>query len=416
MVAGGTASAQALSMLFSPVVTRLYGPETYGLQGVFMSIAGVLGGVAALTYPIAIVLPKSDTDATGLAWLSIYVGGVVSLLTTIVLFFFGHKILTILKAETISDFIYLIPVFMFFTTVNMVASQWLIRKKTFKLTAKIMVLQTLIINLIKAWLGFVNPTATVLIITNTFGALLSPIMMLYSLLTTRKNSNKEVQDPQIVLSKLDLAKRHIDFPLLRAPQILLNSISQSLPIMMLATYFGPASAGFYSIACVVLSIPTGLIGNSVMQVFYPRINEAIDRKEDVKALIIKATIGLALSGLLPFTIVIIAGPTLFDFVFGTEWQLAGVYAQWLSIWLFFQYINKPAVSAIPALRLQKGLLIYELFSTSTKVLALYIGYTHYKSDVVAIALFSLFGVAAYLWLILWVIFHSGKLSIHTVHE
>jgi len=100
-------------------------------------------------------------------------------------------------------------------------------------------------------------------------------------------------------------------------------------------------------------------------------------------------------------------------VFGVEWQLAGVYAQWLSLWLFFQYVNKPAVSAIPALRLQKGLLIYEVFSTGTKVLALYLGYTVFKSDVAAVALFSVVGVAAYAWLILWVTMRSGKLATRT---
>ncbi len=147
-----------------------------------------------------------------------------------------------------------------------------------------------------------------------------------------------------------------------------------------------------------------------MQVFYPRINEAIHRGEDAKSLIIRATVGLALSGAVPFLIVILAGPTLFGFVFGNEWTVAGTYAQWLSIWIFFQYINKPAVAAIPALRIQQGLLIYELFSTGTKVLALYLGYIYFKSDVIAIALFSLLGAIAYMWLILWVIFHSGKLT------
>jgi len=104
--------------------------------------------------------------------------------------------------------------------------------------------------------------------------------------------------------------------------------------------------------------------------------------------------------------VIVAGPFLFEFVFGEKWHTAGIYAQWLSLWLFLQYINKPAVSAIPALQLQGGLLIYEIFSTGTKLLALWLGFIVFKSDVAAIALFSAFGVVAYVWLILWVIYRS----------
>jgi IS5 family transposase len=67
VVASGTAGAQAITMGFSPVITRLYGPEAFGLLGVFMAMVQVLVPAAALTYPIAIVLPKEDRDARVLA-------------------------------------------------------------------------------------------------------------------------------------------------------------------------------------------------------------------------------------------------------------------------------------------------------------------------------------------------------------
>jgi len=179
-----------------------------------------------------------------------------------------------------------------------------------------------------------------------------------------------------------LAIRHRDFPLLRTPQTLINALSQSLPILLLAGYFGASASGQYAIAIAVLGMPSGLIGGSVMSVFYPRINEAIRNGENARNLIIKTTIGMAVTGAVPFLIVIATGPFLFEFVFGEQWKTAGIYAQWLAPWLFFQYINKPAVSAIPALRLQGGLLTYEIFSTGTKVLALWLGFFIFKSDVI----------------------------------
>ncbi len=154
-----------------------------------------------------------------------------------------------------------------------------------------------------------------------------------------------------------------------------------------------------------------MIGGSVMQVFYPRVNEAFHRGENIRELIVKATLGLAFAGAIPLAAVLFAGPTLFSFIFGAGWEQAGVYAQWLSVWLFFQYVNKPAVSAIPALKLQKGLLFYELFSTGSKIFALWLGFIIYESDIAAIALFSVFGVIAYLWLILWVIHHADMVQV-----
>jgi len=56
------------------------------------------------------------------------------------------------------------------------------------------------------------------------------------------------------------------------------------------------------------------------------------------------------------------------------------------------------------------LLIYELFSTGTKILALWLGFVVFRNDVTAVALFSMFGVVAYLWLIFWVVRRSGKIT------
>jgi len=416
-VAGGTAVAQGITMAFSPLVTRLYGPEVYGIQGVFMSISGVLGTVAAMNYPIAIVLPKSDAEAVGLGRLSIYIGICMCVLAAAFLSLYGSELLNLLNASKVAAFIYLIPVFMFVSVVHRVVSQWLIRKKAFRLTARVAIWQALLINSAKAGLGFAYPAAITLIVTNILNALLGTVM---ALLFGRRN-DQFVESPEVKNSERrpnvwTLAKNHRDFPLYRTPQELLNTISQSLPVLMLATLFGPTNVGFFSIASGVLALPAGIIGVSVMQVFYPRINEAIHYREDAKGLIVQATLGLALSGALPFVIVTAAGPMLFGLIFGAEWETAGVYAQWLSLWLFFQYINKPAVSAIPALGLQRGLLIYEVFSTGTKVLALYLGYAVFKSDVMAIALFSIFGVVAYAWLIMWVIVHSGKSLLKSIAD
>lgn len=415
-VSSGTAVAQAISAAFSPLVTRLYGPEAYGTLSVFMSIAGVASTIAAMTYPIAIVLPKSDADALGLIRLSICTAIVTSLLVALTLVLFGSEFLAFLNVGPISTFVYLIPIFMLSTVVSAVAGQWLTRKRAFALVGKIAAWQALLISAIRVGLGFLNPTVAMLVITNTFSGFLGAVLMGIGWRRSRTSNRSE---PAIVArgpKTWQLATQYRDFPILRTPQVFVNALTNSLPVVMLTMFFGASAVGFYSIACAVLTVPSALIGNSVMQVFYPRITEAIRRGEDGRALIIKATAGMALIGALPFGVVAVAGPMLFALVFGAEWRMAGTYAQWLSIWLFFQQINWPAVSAIPALRLQGGLLIYELTSSVGKAMALYIGYSVFKSDTVAIALFSVFGIISYAGLILWVIQRSGSARLTFTQE
>ena len=410
VLASGATAAQAIAMGFSPIITRLFGAEAYGVQAVFMSLAGIMATIAAMTYPIAIVLPRSDADAIGIAKLSMYVGVAMSLLVTIILFNFGPSILALLNAEEISAFMYLIPVFMFFSVLVAVLQQWLTRKKAFKLAARVTVWRALLVNVTRLGAGAIAPIAVVLVVINTFSGLLHATLLWLGL---RKEPGANPMPLALAgqpSGAWELAKRHGDFPLLRSPQVLMNAASQALPVFLLASFFGLEEAGFYSICKMVLSKPTGLVGHAVMQVFYPRFNEAIHKGENARALLIKATLGLAALGLIPYAIVIAFGPVLFKIVFGDEWGTAGEYAQWLAVWLFLAFINRPAVAAIPVLRIQGIFLIYEITSVLLRAGALYVGFALLQDDLLAVCVFSITGAVLNLFLICYVINFSQHVT------
>jgi len=176
--------------------------------------------------------------------------------------------------------------------------------------------------------------------------------------------------------------------------------------LMLAALFEPASAGFYSIGRTVLGVPSVLIAVSVGNVFYPRISEAARNGENLARLISQTTAVLAGVGILPFAIVVAYGPALFGFVFGDEWVVAGEYARWMAVWLYFQFINQPSVRALPVLKSQRMHLAFTIFSLLTSVLALAAGYFLYGSDIVAVAFFSLSGAILNIVLIIIVVNRS----------
>lgn len=410
VVAGGSAAAQAITIGFAPLLTRLYGPEAFGLQAIFVSVVALLSVVAALGYPGAIGLPRREADALGLARLSASIAVLTSLLTMAMLIMAGPEFLALLNAAAIEPFVLLIPLAMLVSALGTTLRYWLMRQRQFALTARYGVVTTLLVNLAKSVLGVLHPSAFVLISTNTVGNLLSTWLTYWGWRRQPRGVSPVAQTGAPGASLPALAIRYRDFALLRTPQDLINALSHGLPVLVLAGQSGPEAAGQYGIAIAMLGVPAALIGNAVMSVFYSRVNEAVQRGQDVRTLIVRATAGLAAAGALPFGLVVLAGPALFGLVFGEGWQTAGTYAQWLALWLFTQFINQPAVAAIAPLQLQRGLLIYELVSTAMKVLALWIGFAVFSSDRWAVALFSVFGVLAYLWLICWVVGHAGRLT------
>lgn len=408
IMASGTAAAQIIIMALSPVITRLYGPEAFGLLGVFTAVIAISSPIAALTYPIAIVLPKSDYHAKKIIQLSLYTSIIIALLVTIILLFFNQTIVQIFNIESISSYLYFIPLVILFSGFLQVSENWLIRKKQFKVTAKVNVLQTIILQGSIVVIGFFYPIASILIIMTVFGQLLKAMMMILLINNskTELKSNKEINVEPI--SFKGIAKKYKDFPLYRAPEVSINAISTGLPIIMLSSFFGPTAAGFYSLSRSVLSAPSTLIGKSVGDVFYPRISEAANNGENLTKLIKKATLALAIVGIVPYGIVIIFGPWLFGFVFGAEWTQAGEYSRWLALWLFFAFMNRPSVKALPVLSAQGFHLSFTIFMLVTRTIVLALGFYLFSSDLVAIVFFGITGAILNILLILFTLKKSKE--------
>jgi lipopolysaccharide exporter len=85
----GTTLAQAVAVLASPLLTRLYGPEAFGFLALFISITSILGVVACMRYELAIMLPQDDREAANLLALSLLSTVIVSGLTVPALYFGG---------------------------------------------------------------------------------------------------------------------------------------------------------------------------------------------------------------------------------------------------------------------------------------------------------------------------------------
>lgn len=390
IVASGTAGAQLITMLFSPIITRMYGPEAFGVMGTFSAMINIVIPIAALTYPIAIVLPKTHNEAKKIMKLSMFVATILSIISLISIILFKDSMTSIFNIDEISSYLYFIPFVIIFAAFMQVMEQWLIRTKQFSINARATFYQSLIVNVSKVGIGYFHPIAQVLMFfTAIANGLRGFLMFIFSKKPKEFNDSDATEE---IISVNQVAKKHKDFPIYRAPQDLLDSFQQSFPVVLLTMFFGPAATGFYTIGRTVLRLPSNLIGKAVGDVFYPRIAEAANKNEDMVKLIKKGTIALAAVGIVPYGLVVLFGPFLFSFVFGEEWEMAGEYARWIALWSYFALMNRPSVRTLPVLNAQRFHLFFTLISTILKLALIVLAYYLFKSDIVAIALFCLAGV------------------------
>lgn len=410
IVASGTAGAQAITLAFSPIITRIYGPEAFGLLGAFTAVLALATPLSALTYPIAIVLPKHDDEAKGLARLSARIAISIALTLGVLFLFVEKPIARLLNMQTIQNYLVLVPVAMLFTAWQTIMQQWLIRKKLFKVTARVAVSQSLILNALKSLVGLIFPTGAVLIVLNTAGNLIYTAQLWLGAKRWGQ-PNEQIHHPTTQpISLKQLAIQHRDFPLFRTPQILVNAISQSAPTLVLASLFGPAVAGFYTLSRSVMNAPVNLLGNSIGNVFYAQIAESVNAGKNPSPFLHKATLSAFAVAAIPFLIVMIWGAPLFSWVFGSEWHTAGQYAQWVAIWLLFSLAARPVIAIIPVIELQGTFLIAEIVFILLRVGGLFIGAWLFNDALVAVALYAIASALLFISLYILVIQKLRKID------
>jgi len=407
-MAGGTALAQAITIFFTPIITRLFPPEAYGALGTFSSLIVIVTPLVAMTYPMAIVLAENDREAKALGRLSILIALAFSAIVLILGLLFSHPLSQYLSVDSKGWLPYLLAFAVFFAGAAQIYRSNLIRRKSFSILAKIEIANSLVNNLAKVTAGSLSPVSIALIGVYSAGQAVQSL--LYRAGAKAGVRAARSTEPTTAIELRLVAKKYNDFALYRAPQGFLNATSQSLPILVLGLVFSQSIVGYYALAKSILSAPITLVGKSVTDVFYPRLVDAVAAGEDVSNLLGKATLVLFLLAVAPFSVVFIFGPELFSWAFGGQWLEAGRYAAWLSVWFLFGFINRPAVAAIAPLRLQSFLLKYELLSIVAKGVALAIGVFYIKEPLSAVAVFSVTGALLNFYLVFYVVRKSKFIS------
>lgn len=402
LVASGTAGAQVINIAIMPLLTRIYDPHIFGILGTFTAICTSVMPFIALTFPVAIVIATSESEAKKICTLSVFIGISFSLLTFLLLVFFDELIIYQFKLDEVGYLIYFLPLVMLFATLNQIGRQWSIRKGKYSVIVKATVLQSLLVNSSRLAMGLLFPSAIILIGTYVLGSLVSSIILIYdgAKLIFNEVLNYSLSDLKKQLSK------YKDFPLYRAPQVALHSLSESMPVLFLSTLFNNEVVGLYILARLTLGVPVGLIGQSITDVFFPKFVETSD-VADKKSLLRKVYIGILLFTIIPFIVLGFSAPFIYSFVFGEDWSNSGYFAQYMSVWLFFVLLSRPAVSVIPALKLQRFFLGFELITLLVKSSTMYFSNILFNDPQITIMYLSLVNAFCYLFLMIYVYRRSG---------
>jgi len=329
----GTTIAQAIPIAISPILTRIYTPEDFGLFTVFLAITTILGSVANGRYEMAIILPRKDENAINILALGLLINFVFSILILILIIFFNENIIELLGNDEITIWLYFMPISIFLVGFFNLLTYYNNRKKYYKDIAKSVIIKSIVLALVQLSIGMLKEGAHGLISGQIVSQFFSNLLLIRNIL---KNNN------YLILNKKKmflLLLRYIDFLRFSVPSTLLNMMNLHFFNLLISSIYSFSTLGFYSLVQRVLSLPTLLIGNSIGQVFLEESSrEMKDTKSSIKSFVFTFKKLCTIS--IPFFICMyFAVEEVFIFVFGKEWELAGVYAKILVPLFFIRFIS-----------------------------------------------------------------------------
>ena len=333
----GTTIAQAIPIAISPILTRIYTPEDFGLFAFYMAIASIISVIATGRYELAIMLPEKEEDALNIAALSGLITVFVSLISFTVILVFNHQIVLWIEKPEVSNWLYLIPCSVLVTGLYQSFNYWHNRSKNYKVLANNRIIQSGTTGLSQSGLGLVNTGVGGLIFGGLAGQSLACCYLARKIYVDDKRYFRCLN-----LGRMNiLAKKYINFPKIDVPTTLINIASSLMPNILLTSLYSPVFAGYFYLTQRVLQVPITLISSSVLDVFKQRASEDYKKLGNAKQIYKKTFLALMLMGGAPSIILFFIVEDMFAFVFGEAWRVAGTYAQILLPALFLRFMANP---------------------------------------------------------------------------
>lgn len=399
----GTAFAQAISILASPLITRIYGPEAFGTSAIFASLVGIGGVVACLRYELAIMLPEKDEDASNLLVLSLLLAALMSLFMIPVIWLGQGPLLQLLNAPVLAGYLWLAPFSVFLTGAFIALNYWNSRTRRFGRLSIARVNASIAITGTQIGAGLAgHATGGSLIGASILGSAVSTLILAVQIWRDDARILKESIKWSVLTTVL---KRYKRFPLYDSWSALLSTISWQSPTFLLLYFFSTKEVGYYSLGMTVIQLPASLIGGAISQVFFQRAARA---KFDgtLKELVENTVLRLGILWIFPTLLLALIGKEAFIVIFGNPWAEAGVYAQFLALWIFFVFITSPISTLFSILEMQKMSLIINIMILPIRCGAIIIG-GMLDDPRLSIIFFSAVGVIIYAWANLWLMKQAG---------
>lgn len=384
---GGSVIGQALPILVFPLLTRIYPKNIFDVYFIYSSIILLTQIISNLQYHYALLLPKEDSDARTLLVINTGISFLVSLILFVIIACVQPLLHNWVENPYLLKWLWFIPLSTLFLGLSETFTFYLNRLQRYSFMTYGRISKGVLLVAGQVFFGFMGFTADGLLWGLVIGQGASVILLLFFIYRSDSSC--------FVFNKSEvgvLAKMYKDMPFYNTIISFISNLSSQLPVFLLTRYYGTGASGDFGMANKIVNTPMGMISSSVSQVFYREVSEIMHSGHDLRKFVKRMYINMFRMAIVPFSLVLIAAPWLFDLVFSDAYISTGYMAQVLIPFYFLSFINNPISGLLTMLNRQKWGAMYQIALLFGRVFALGVGIYFFDNVLVTIGLFSAVGV------------------------
>ena len=389
----GSILAQAITLLASPIMTRLYSEEQIGEYTLILTAVTMFGGVVCARYDISIVSDTEEKNVYALIRLCVLISLAISLAAGVGYAVY-YELTDSISLHPLAVFGW-VSVLLFLLGVGLALNSYNNRYKQYKLMSSAHVERAAGKEIVLVGLGLIHPSTWGLLVSQLFNSFLGYWRQAVPLVKHRQNF-KEVTRADVRA----VARKHIKQPLFSVPATFANSFSYSAINLMVSALYGNIALAYYSMSFRMLGVPLQLISVNVSKAFFERASRDYDRTgRFTKAYLQSSAVLLAFA--VPMVVLLLwLAPWLFEVFFGQGWGISGVYVQYLAPMFGIRLIVGALTPAMTICNKQNVELVVQLLFVGAVVVAFLLcrGGADIKSFLLAITV--LFSVIYFLFYLL----------------
>lgn len=374
---------QGILVISSPLLTRLFTPEEFGVFAVFAALAAIFGVGAGLRYERAVPLASTDEEAAAIGTVVLLASGLVAMVLAGLVWLIGDWLAGRLDADGLAYWLWLLPPSVLIWGGGLALNYWFIRRHAYG------------VNALNRTAQFGSQAAAQLAMGAAgWGA---PGLMLgyfcgYVVRLAHYFRRLPCSDRRLLMawrwSRLKtLAWEHWRYPAFSVPSGLLTSVVQLGPEIIVAVMFGPAMAGIYALAQRVVGLPIRMLSEAASQVFLGELRgleRAALRRLFLRTIALFSSLGLL--GMLPL---LVFAPPLFRLVFGEGWTEAGILVQLLIPLFLARFVDMPVSQLLDAINRHQANFFITMLQNAAMAGSFVVSYLFEFSVFESIFLFSI---------------------------